>query len=121
LLVRDLTGLDIKVLMVDGEHIADHCCVVALAFTADGTKVPVGLWEGSTQNKTVVTHLLADLVSRGLDAKDGLLVVIDGAKALSSAVKAVFSVPTPRFSAVPSTNDGTLPTICPSPNAAGSS
>jgi transposase-like protein len=90
LLARDLSTLDIKVLMVDGEHIADHCCVVALAITADGTKVPVGLWEGSTENKTVVTHLLADLVSRGLDATDGLLVVIDGAKALSAAVKAVF-------------------------------
>jgi transposase-like protein len=90
LLARDLTGLDIKVLMVDGEHLAEHCCVVALAITADGTKVPVGLWEGSTENKTVVTHLLSDLVSRGLDAQDGLLVVIDGAKALSAAVTAVF-------------------------------
>jgi putative transposase len=90
LLARDLTALDIKVLMVDGEHLAEHCCVVALAITADGTKVPVGLWEGSTENKTVVTHLLADLVGRGLDAEDGLLVVIDGAKALSAAVTAVF-------------------------------
>ena len=90
LLARDLTALDIKVLMVDGEHIAEHCCVVALAITADGTKVPVGLWEGSTENKTVVRHLLADLVGRGLDADDGLLVVIDGAKALSAAVTAVF-------------------------------
>src|SRR5262249_5662371 len=90
LLARDLTSLDVKVLMIDGEHIAERCCVVALAITADGTKVPVGLWEGSTENKTVVTHLLSDLVSRGLDAEDGLLVVIDGAKALSSAVTAVF-------------------------------
>jgi transposase-like protein len=90
LLARDLSGLDIKVLMVDGEHIAEHCCVVALAITADGTKVPVGLWEGSTENKTVVRHLLADLVGRGLDAEDGLLVVIDGAKALSAAVTSVF-------------------------------
>ncbi len=90
LLARDLGPLDIKVLMIDGEHIADHCCVVALAITADGTKVPVGLWEGSTENKTVVKHLLADLVGRGLDAEDGLLVVIDGAKALSAAVTAVF-------------------------------
>src|SRR3954468_2555220 len=80
LLARDLTALDIKVLMVDGEHLAEHCCVVALAITADGTKVPVGLWEGATKNKTVVRHLLADLVGRGLDADDGLLVVIDGAK-----------------------------------------
>ena len=90
LLARDLSTLDIKVLMIDGEHIAEHCCVVALAITADGTKVPVGLWEGSTENKTVARHLLADLVDRGLDATDGLLVVIDGAKALSAAVTSVF-------------------------------
>jgi len=90
LLSRDLSTLDIKVLMVDGEHLADRCCVVALAITADGTKVPVGLWDGATENKTVVRALLADLVCRGLDAGDGLLVVLDGAKALSVAVREVF-------------------------------
>jgi transposase-like protein len=90
LLSRDLSALDIKVLMVDGEHLADRCCVVALAITADGTKVPVGLWDGATENTTVVRALLADLVSRGLDASDGLLVVLDGAKALSAAVREVF-------------------------------
>jgi transposase-like protein len=90
LLSRDLSTLDVKVLMVDGEHMAERCCVVALAITADGTKVPVGLWDGATENKTVVKALLADLVSRGLDATDGLLVVLDGAKALSAAVREVF-------------------------------
>jgi putative transposase len=90
LLSRDLSTLDIKVLMVDGEHMAERCCVVALAITADGTKVPIGLWDGATENKTVVRALLADLVSRGLDATDGLLVVLDGAKALSAAVREVF-------------------------------
>jgi putative transposase len=90
LMSRDLTELDIKVLMVDGEHLADRCVVVALAITADGTKLPVGLWDGSTENKTVVCALLADLVDRGLSAADGLLVVIDGAKALASAVREVF-------------------------------
>lgn len=90
LLSRDLTEHDIKVLMIDGEHFATRCAVVALAITADGTKLPVGLWEGATENKTVVKALLADLVSRGLDASDGLLVVIDGAKALRAAVGEVF-------------------------------
>ena len=52
LMARDLTDLDIKVLMLDGEHMAERCVVVALAITADGTKVPVGLWDGSTENKT---------------------------------------------------------------------
>jgi putative transposase len=90
LMARDLTGEDIKVLMLDGEHMAERCVVVALAITADGTKKPVGLWDGSTENKTVVRSLLADLVDRGLTVDDGLLVVIDGAKALSAAVREVF-------------------------------
>jgi putative transposase len=90
LMARDLSGEDIKVLMLDGEHMAERCVVVALAITADGTKLPVGLWEGSTENKTVVRALLADLVDRGLNVEDGLLVVIDGAKALAAAVREVF-------------------------------
>src|SRR5215204_3164013 len=70
LMTRDLTGQDITVLMLDGEHLAERCVVVALAITADGTKKPVGLWDGSTENKTVVRSLLADLVGRGLSAED---------------------------------------------------
>jgi transposase-like protein len=90
LMARDLADLDVVALMVDGVNFAEHCCVVALAICADGTKVPVGLWLGDTENKTIVTQLLADLVDRGLDAEGGLLVVIDGAKALASAVRKVF-------------------------------
>jgi putative transposase len=90
LLARDLTALDVAVLMIDGIVFAECCCVVALVVTADGTKVPVGLWEGDTENKTVVTDLLADLVGRGLGFEQGLLVVIDGAKALAAGVDRVF-------------------------------
>jgi len=90
LMARDLAGLEVAALMIDGVHFAEHCCVVALGICADGTKVPVGLWLGDTENKTIVTHLLADLVDRGLSTDGGLLVVIDGAKALAAAVAKVF-------------------------------
>ena len=90
LLARDLSGLEVAVVMIDGIEIAGQCCVVALVICTDGTKVPVGLWLGDTENKTVVTHLLADLVARGLSAERGLLVVIDGAKALAAGVRKVF-------------------------------
>ena len=90
LMARDLGEVEVVALMLDGVHFAEHCCVVALAICADGTKVPVGLWLGDTENKTVVTHLLADLVDRGLSAEGGLLVVIDGAKALAVGVRKVF-------------------------------
>jgi putative transposase len=90
LMARDLTDQDITVLMIDGEHMAERCVVVALAITADGTKKPVGLWDGATENKSVVRALLADLIDRGLAVDDGLLVVCDGAKALAAAVREVF-------------------------------
>jgi transposase-like protein len=90
LLARDLTGLDVAAMMIDGIIFAECCVVVALAITSDGTKVPVGLWEGDTENKTVVTDLLADLVARGLDCEDGVLFVLDGSKALAGGVKRVF-------------------------------
>jgi putative transposase len=90
LMARDLSELEVAVVMVDGIDIAGQCCVVALVICVDGTKIPVGLWLGDTENKTVVTHLLADLVARGLNADGGLLVVIDGAKALAAGVRKVF-------------------------------
>jgi putative transposase len=90
LLARDLSQLDVAALMIDGIIFAEVCCVVALVITTDGTKVPVGLWDGDTENKTVVTDLLADLVARGLRYEQGLLLVIDGAKALAAGVKRVF-------------------------------
>ena len=90
LMARDLSELAVVALMIDGVIFADHCCVAALGICADGTKVPLGLFLGETENKKVVTDLLRDLVRRGLRADSGLLVVIDGAKALDTAVRAVF-------------------------------
>ena len=90
LLSADLSGLDAAVLMIDGIIFHECCCVIALLVTADGTKIPVGVWEGDTENTTVVKHLLADLVARGLGFEEGLLVVIDGGKALAAGTKRVF-------------------------------
>lgn len=90
LLDRDLSGLEVAVLMIDGVDFASQTCVVAMVITTDGTKIPVGLRHGDTENKTLVTAMLADLVERGLDYSGGLLVVIDGAKALATAVRKVF-------------------------------
>ena len=77
-------------LMVDGVGFAKTLCVVALVIDAKGIKHPVGILEGATENDRVVTDLLVDLKERGLDVSDGILVVIDGAKALASAVRKVF-------------------------------
>jgi putative transposase len=93
LLASDLSGLDLVALMVDGIRVAERTCVVALGITIDGTKVPLGLAEGATENTTVVTDLLVGLRDRRLEVTRPILVVIDGAKALRRAVGDVFDHP----------------------------
>ncbi len=93
LLAQDLSGLDLVALMIDGVHFADHLCVVALGIDIDGTKQPLALVEGSTENTTLVRGLLVGLRDRGLDTTKTILVVVDGAKALTAAVTEVFDHP----------------------------
>jgi putative transposase len=95
LMSRPLDDLRLAVVMLDGIELKGRCCVVALGIDTDGVKHPLGLWDGSTENATVATTLLANLVERGLDIEQGVLVVIDGAKALRKAVRDVFGVDTP--------------------------
>ncbi len=78
------------VCFVDGFDFAGHTMVGALGVTADGTKVPLGVVEGSTENATVVRGLISGLRDRGFDASEGVLFVLDGGKALTKAVRDVF-------------------------------
>ncbi len=89
-MARSLGDVRLAALMLDGLELKGRCCVVALGVTTDGVKVPLGLWDGSTENKRVCVELLANLVERGLDVEQGVLVVLDGGKALRAAVDAVF-------------------------------
>jgi putative transposase len=93
LLAADLSGLDLVALMIDGVYFAEHLCVVALGIDIEGTKHPLGLVEGSTENTTVVKTLLSGLRDRGLDTTRPILAVLDGAKALAAGVREVFDKP----------------------------
>ena len=93
LLAAPLGELDLVALMIDGVHFGEHVCVVALGIGIDGTKHPLALVDGDTENTTVVIDLLTGLRERGLDVTRPILVVIDGAKALRAAVTRVFDHP----------------------------
>ena len=90
LLGADLSSLDLVALMVDGVHFGEHTCVVALGIGVDGSKHPLSLVEGSTENTTLVTELIVGLRERGLDVTRPILAVLDGSKALRRAVLDVF-------------------------------
>jgi putative transposase len=93
LMSRRLNDLDLVVFMVDGVHFGEHTCVVALGIDIDGVKHPLAVEEGSTENATLVTELITGLRERGLDVTKPILAVLDGAKALTRAVKDVFDQP----------------------------
>ncbi len=90
LMARDLSELTFVALLLDGAEIAGHTMIVALGIDAKGHKHPLGLREGTTENKGVCRALLANLVERGFTFDDGILVVIDGGKGLRAAVNSVF-------------------------------
>jgi transposase-like protein len=89
-LTRRLDELDLAVVMIDGIHFRERVILVALGIDAQGTKLVLGLREGSSEATRVVASLLADLVDRGLDAARMTLWVIDGGKALRKAIVTTF-------------------------------
>ena len=90
LMRRPLSDLRLAVIMLDGIELHGYTNIVALGITTEGEKLALGLWDGSTENAAVAAALLSDLVDRGVDVEQGLLFVIDGAKALRKAIRQVF-------------------------------
>lgn len=87
---RRLDDVDLVAMFIDGIEVAKHAVVIGLGVTADGTKVPLGLWCGSTENAAVATALIQSLVERGLRVDGALLFVIDGGKGIRKALRDVF-------------------------------
>jgi len=88
---RDLSKYDWAGLFLDGKTFGDDQMVIALGVTMQGRKVPLGFVQTATENEAVCSEFLRGLLTRGLKAEPGLLVVIDGAKGLRKAVDVVFN------------------------------
>ena len=114
-MARRLHDIRLAVLMLDAIELKGRCCVVALGITTDGIKVPLGLWDGSTENKTVTAHLLSDLVHRGLDVEQGVLVVLDGPRRCGP--RSTRCSARRRCSAASATRSATCSSTCPSATA----
>ncbi len=112
LMQRDLSGLRLVALLIDGVHFAEHVVLAAVGIDVDGEKHPLGLREGATENTAACKALLEDLIERGLNPNRALLVVIDGAKALRRAALDTFGARA-LISAARRTRSATSPTRCP--------
>src|SRR6185503_8020301 len=73
-----------------GMVFGDHVMIGAVGVDGDGHKHVLAIREGATENATVVKELLEDMVARGVNPDQKRLFVIDGSKALRTAINAVF-------------------------------
>jgi len=90
-MARDLSGLELLVIQIDGIHMdEDMTLVAAVGVDVNGDKHPLGLVEGATENAATVAALIDNLIERGLDPAVPRLFIIDGPKALSKAIRATF-------------------------------
>jgi putative transposase len=87
LMERRLEKKKFSALLIDATPFQGQQMVAALGITVDGSKVILGIRQGATENATVVGELLSDLMNRGLDFTEPRLYVLDGGKALHTAVK----------------------------------
>ena len=89
-LTTPLGDRSFPIIMIDGIVLGDHTVLMALGIDIEGKKQILGVREGDTENSRMAKALLRDLVARGLDPERARLFVIDGAKALRSAIRKVF-------------------------------
>ena len=87
---RDLSELELLAIFLDGVVVGEHCVVMALSVDSAGQKHALGLWEGTTENKTVCSALPKNVIDRGLDPETPRLYVIDGGKGLRAALRGCF-------------------------------
>jgi transposase-like protein len=87
LMERPLGDLNLCAVLIDGTPFKNRQMIAALGIGCDGRKTVLGLREGATENATVVSALLSDLLERGLDFSTPRLYILDGGKALPAAVR----------------------------------
>src|SRR5215467_8416649 len=75
---------------MDGIWLGQQCVIADGGVDGQGKKHVLGLQEGTTENGEAAKSLLEDLVARGLGPRRRRLFVIDGSKALRTAINAVF-------------------------------
>ncbi len=95
-MASDLSSLDLLAIQIDGIHIKEELLLVAaVGIDAQGSKHPLGAIEGATESAATVQALLDNLVGRGLDPSICRLFIVDGAKALTKAIRRTFGSHTP--------------------------
>ena len=87
---RRWENVEILVIYIDGQRFGEHHILSAVGVDVEGKKHILGIEPGATENAASVKRLLTHLRDQGLPTDRKYLFVIDGAKALRSAIEEVF-------------------------------
>lgn len=87
---RDLSSYNFISLFIDGKYLAKEQIVIALGITEEGTKIPLGFVQTTTENSISIKNLLSEVIERGFDYSEGILCVIDGSRGIHKAVEETF-------------------------------
>lgn len=75
---------------LDTIHRGGQAFMVALGLDVDGKKLPLGFWEGSSENSEICLELLSDVESRGLVLSKRVLWITDGGSGILKALRERF-------------------------------
>ena len=89
---RGLERYDFVAIFVDGKRFADDGIMIALGITIEGKKIILGIEQTATENSRALEQFFDKLIQRGLNYKEGIFFVIDGAKGIARAIERVFSL-----------------------------
>jgi transposase-like protein len=95
LLERRFDDVDLAVIYIDGQQFGEHCVLTAVGVDSQGRTHLLAIREGATENAEVTKDMLEHLVRQGVHPTRRRLFVIDGAKALRTAINAIFGTQTP--------------------------
>jgi putative transposase len=82
--------VEVLVIYIDGQRFGEHHILSAVGVDIHGRKHIMGIAAGATENTAAVKGLLTGLRDRGLLTDRKYLFIIDGAKALRTAIEEVF-------------------------------
>ena len=84
---RSLDDFSLFAMYLDTVHRGGQAFVVALGVNREGKKLPLGFWEGATENHEICEELLEDVERRGLKLSKRVLWVTDGGGGIIKALK----------------------------------
>jgi putative transposase len=87
LMKRSLADVALSVMVIDGTIFQGEHMIVAIGVDRLGHKLVLGLRQGATENAAVVGSLLGELAERGVDFTQPRLYVVDGSRAIHSAIR----------------------------------